>query len=139
MQSRFRAATLCATSALLAFALSACGPKAEQQSSNPPPAPAATNNPPGPLPDTNKNGTGMDEPSKNPNGAPGDAIITAKVKSALIGDKSVRASTINVDTKSNVVVLRGTVANEAAKTKAEQIAKKTQGVKEVVNQLTVKP
>lgn len=79
----------------------------------------------------------MDDPSKNPQGAPGDGVITAKVKSALIADKTVRARTVDVDTKSNVVVLRGTVESEAAVKKAEAIAKKTQGVKKVINQLKV--
>jgi hyperosmotically inducible protein len=124
---------------LVLASVSACDSKEKSERtppSNPPPSSSA--NPSGPLPDADKSGTGMDDPSKNPQGAPGDAVITAKVKSALIADKTIRARTVNVDTKSNVVVLRGTVENEAAVKKAEQIARKTQGVEEVINQLKVK-
>ena len=79
----------------------------------------------------------MNKPSTNPSGAPGDAIITAKVKSALIADKKVGATTINVDTKSNVVVLRGAVPTAAGKAAAEADAKKIEGVSKVINTLTV--
>ena len=41
--------------------------------------------------------------------------------------------------KNNVVTLRGTVATRADRTKAEQIAKGTEGVKSVRNQLAIKP
>lgn len=83
-------------------------------------------------------GTMNNKPSQNPNGAVGDAIITAKVKSAIIGD-GLGATGINVDTKSGVVALRGSVKTAADKTKAEADAKKMQGVTKVVNQLAVKP
>jgi osmotically-inducible protein OsmY len=44
-----------------------------------------------------------------------------------------------VDVKNNVVTLRGTVATKADRTKAEQIARTTEGVKSVRNQLVIKP
>ncbi len=81
----------------------------------------------------------MNQPSTNPNGAAGDGLITAKVKSAIIADTKVGAHNVNVDTKSGVVVLRGNVKTEAAKAAAEADAKKMQGVTKVVNQLTVNP
>ena len=84
-------------------------------------------------------GTMMNKPSENPNGATGDAVITAKVKSAIIADTKVGASGLNVDTKSGTVVLKGTVSSEAAKTAAVADAKKMEGVKNVIDQLTVKP
>ncbi len=84
-------------------------------------------------------GTMMNKASQNPNGAPGDAVITAKVKSALIADTKVGATGINVDTKSGTVVLRGKVKTAAAKQVAVADAKKMQGVKNVVDQLTVAP
>ncbi|MDQ2687632.1 MAG: BON domain-containing protein, partial [Armatimonadota bacterium] len=84
-------------------------------------------------------GTMMNQPSTNPNGAAGDGLITAKVKSAIIADTKVGAHNVNVDTKSGVVVLRGNVKTEAAKAAAEADAKKMQGVTKVVNQLTVNP
>jgi osmotically-inducible protein OsmY len=45
---------------------------------------------------------------------------------------------IDVDTVQNVVTLRGTVATEDARKQAERIARQTEGVKEVKNDLTVK-
>ena len=82
-------------------------------------------------------GTMMNKPSMNPNGAPGDALITAKVKSALIKDTI--AKSINVDTKSGTVVLKGTVANAADKATAIADTKKIEGVKNVIDHLTIKP
>lgn len=67
-----------------------------------------------------------------------DASITAKVKSALISDASVKAYVIDVDTKQNVVTLSGTVASEDVSSQAEKLARGVEGVKEVRNQLLVK-
>ena len=53
------------------------------------------------------------------------------------GADDLRDSTINVDVDNNVVTLKGTVANQAQKTKAEATAKAIEGVKTVRNQLTV--
>lgn len=84
---------------------------------------------------------------KNAAEATGDlataAALTPKVKNALIADKTIDASTINVDTKGtkDAVVLRGSVPSEAVKKKAEQITKKvltdSQSTYKVINQLTV--
>ncbi len=84
-------------------------------------------------------GTMMNKQSENPNGATGDAVITAKVKSAIIADTKVGATGLNVDTKSGTVVLKGTVSSAAAKDAAVADAKKMQGVKNVIDQLAVKP
>ena len=84
-------------------------------------------------------GTMMNKASQNPNGAAGEAVITAKVKSALIADTNVGATGINVDTKSGTVVLRGKVKTAAAKQAAVADAKKMQGVKNVIDQLAVAP
>ena len=67
-----------------------------------------------------------------------DATVTAKVKTALIADDSLKALTINVDTSQNVVTLRGTVASEDLRRRAEQLARGIEGVKEVRNELTIK-
>ena len=47
-------------------------------------------------------------------------------------------SDINVDTNNHVVTLKGTVASAAGKEKAAEIAKATDGVNSVVNELTIK-
>ena len=68
-----------------------------------------------------------------------NAALTAKVKTAFGADPTVSALAINVDTSGDgVVTLTGEVASDAAKAKAEEIAKATEGVKSVVNNLTVK-
>ena len=83
-------------------------------------------------------GTMMNKPSTNPAGTLGDAEITLRVKNALIADTNVKASAVNVDTKSQVVVLRGSQATQAAITGATNDAKQIKGVKQVISQLTVK-
>lgn len=70
---------------------------------------------------------------------PEDSTVTATVKSKLAVDTTTKASTINVDTKEGVVTLTGTVDTAAAKAQAETIAKATDGVKSVTNNLAVRP
>jgi hyperosmotically inducible periplasmic protein len=48
-----------------------------------------------------------------------------------------RDSTINVDVDNAIVTLSGTVATQAQKTKAAQVAKGVEGVKNVRNNLVV--
>ena len=66
-----------------------------------------------------------------------DAWITTKIQSKYFLDADVKGHQINVDTNNGVVTLKGTVANEQHKAAAEQIARDTEGVTRVVNQLTV--
>jgi len=66
-----------------------------------------------------------------------DAAITTEVKAKLLADSKVSGTKINVDTKEGVVTLKGTVKNEEEKVKAIQIARDTQGVQRVEDQLTV--
>jgi hyperosmotically inducible protein len=66
-----------------------------------------------------------------------DAWIHTKIRSKLLGEGEFPGGSLNVDVKNNVVTLRGTVATRADRTKAEQIAKSTEGVKSVRNQLVI--
>jgi hyperosmotically inducible protein len=68
-----------------------------------------------------------------------DAWIHTKIRSKLLGQGEFPGGSLNVDVKNNVVTLRGTVATKADRTKAEQIARTTEGVKSVRNQLVIKP
>jgi osmotically-inducible protein OsmY len=68
-----------------------------------------------------------------------DAAITAGVKTHLIGDADTKAYQINVETRNGVVQLNGFVDSASAKTEAERIASETEGVKEVRNNLEVRP
>ena len=66
-----------------------------------------------------------------------DPGITTAVKSKLAADERTSAMKIDVDTREKVVTLNGTVQTEAEKAAAEAVAKNTEGVTSVVNNLTV--
>jgi len=66
-----------------------------------------------------------------------DAAITAQVKTRLLADDQTRTININVDTEAGVVTLRGTVPTEAAKARAEEVAKAVDGVQVVANSLLI--
>ena len=67
-----------------------------------------------------------------------DAWITTKVHWFFMGEDALKGSDINVDTKDNVVTLKGTVKSSAGKIRAGELASRTDGVKKVVNELTIK-
>ena len=60
-----------------------------------------------------------------------DAGITMRVKSRLLEDPVVKGLKIDVDTRNGVVFLTGTVTNDAEKKQAIELAKTTEGVKDV--------
>lgn len=60
-----------------------------------------------------------------------DAWITTKVKSEFGTTSNVSAMDISVTTTDGVVTLSGTVASQAEKARAEQVAKGVKGVKSV--------
>lgn len=68
-----------------------------------------------------------------------DAWLHTKIRSKLFGEGEFPGGSLNVDVKNNVVTLRGSVATRADKTKAEEIARTTDGVKSVRNLLVIKP
>jgi hyperosmotically inducible protein len=61
------------------------------------------------------------------------------VKSKLAADDTVKAYQIDVDTKDRVVTLSGTVETMAQKDQAVMIARQTDGVRDVVDQIAVNP
>ncbi|HEX7186111.1 MAG TPA: BON domain-containing protein [Thermoanaerobaculia bacterium] len=66
-----------------------------------------------------------------------DASTTAKVKTKLVGDERVSAFDVNVSTRDGIVTLKGSVDEKAAKQAAEEIARGTEGVSDVVNMITI--
>jgi hyperosmotically inducible periplasmic protein len=68
-----------------------------------------------------------------------DAWIHTKITTKLLADRDASAHEVNVDVNNNVVTLRGTVDTAEEKAEAERIAKETEGVKSVRNQLKVAP
>ncbi|MGQ5525033.1 BON domain-containing protein [Chitinimonas sp. PSY-7] len=67
-----------------------------------------------------------------------DAAITAKVKAALVADKSLSALDIKVTTRAGQVTLSGSVNNPQASERAMQVASQVEGVKGVQDELQVK-
>ena len=68
-----------------------------------------------------------------------DAWILGKVKAQFVGEDVLKGSDINVDVDQHVVTLRGTVPTAAARARAMEIARKTDGAKSVVDRLTIAP
>ena len=66
-----------------------------------------------------------------------DAGITTAVKSKLAADDTVKAYQVDVDTQNKVVTLRGEVDSPAAETMAIQIARDTDGVRDVIDEIRV--
>ncbi|MCL4812441.1 MAG: BON domain-containing protein [Vicinamibacteraceae bacterium] len=66
-----------------------------------------------------------------------DAWITTKITAKFVGEDALEGSDIDVDTENGVVTLKGSVAAEAGRTRAMAIAKDTDGVKSVVDRLTI--
>jgi BON domain-containing protein len=66
-----------------------------------------------------------------------DAAITAAVKAKLAADGDINPFNIDVDTNEGVVTLQGRVEKAEARTKAEQLARETDGVKRVINLVKV--
>ena len=68
-----------------------------------------------------------------------DLKTTVKVKAALLGDQLTVHSHISVSTADGVVTLSGKVVSPWVAARAEQLAKQTEGVKQVVNNLKLSP
>lgn len=68
----------------------------------------------------------------------GDGALTAKIKSKMALDDTVKALNIDVDTVDGVVRLTGTVQSQQEREKALLLARDTVGVKEVRDGLIVR-
>ena len=66
-----------------------------------------------------------------------NGAITAKIKSKMTLDDTLDAIKIDVDTSDGIVTLNGTVNTEAQHQRAIQLAKETDGVRQVVDRLKV--
>ncbi len=66
-----------------------------------------------------------------------DTAISTKIKASLVKDQELKAFDIHVDTDHGVVHLAGTVDTKVQKSDAIRIAKTTDGVKDVVNDIVV--
>lgn len=68
-----------------------------------------------------------------------DVAITTAVKAKFVEDKSVDAAAIKVQTLNGTVQLSGFAKSNTEKAQAEYLARNTKGVRQVKNDLTVRP
>jgi hyperosmotically inducible protein len=66
-----------------------------------------------------------------------DAMITTRVKTALLNDPDIGALRIDLNTAGGVVTLSGDVKSKAEADRAVEVARKIQGVKDVRSSLKV--
>ena len=67
-----------------------------------------------------------------------DSVITAKVKTEIIKDNTLKSSEINVETFKGVVQLSGFVNSQADIARAIEVARNVKGVTSVKNDMRVK-
>ena len=67
-----------------------------------------------------------------------EGAITAKIKSKMALDDTVKALSIDIDTKGTVVTLSGRVNSEAERARALALARETTGVTAVTDRLVVR-
>lgn len=68
-----------------------------------------------------------------------DTAITTSVKARFIDNKEVDGTSIRVETLNGTVMLSGFAKSSLEKNTAENIAKNVKGVKQVKNELSVRP
>lgn len=83
-------------------------------------------------------GATIDSSMKKVDGYMDDSATTAKVKSALVDDKTIKSTDITVKTEKGVVTLSGFVGSQAQAEHAVKVAGKVDGVKSVNDKLHVK-
>lgn len=83
-------------------------------------------------------GAKIDSSIQKASGYVDDSSITAKVKSALLEDKSISSTDISVSTTKGVVTLSGFVSSQEIASRAVEIATKTEGVSSVSDKLQIK-
>lgn len=66
-----------------------------------------------------------------------DSVITAKIKAEILATKGLDSLDIHVKTKNGTVTLSGKVKDVAQVELAGKVARNSNGVKEVINELSV--
>lgn len=67
-----------------------------------------------------------------------DALITTKVKAAMVSEPTLKATEVKVETVKGTVHLSGFVGSKAEADKAAEVARNVKGVAEVQNDISVK-
>jgi osmotically-inducible protein OsmY len=82
---------------------------------------------------------GADQTATAPEREHSDPLITSRVQAKYFASPDVKGHRIDVDTKDGIVTLEGTVDTDAQRQAAAEIAKGTDGVVRVENELLVRP
>jgi len=85
---------------------------------------------------TGTTGTVAGRPEEVPGVGP-DAAITMKIQARYASDDVVKGRNIDVETANGVVTLKGEVDTKRERDAAEQLARETDGVKRVIDELKV--
>ncbi|HMD34933.1 MAG TPA: BON domain-containing protein [Vicinamibacterales bacterium] len=67
-----------------------------------------------------------------------DTWITSRIKTKMVGEDVLKDSDVHVSTTDHVVTLTGSVKSAAGRVKAAEIARSVEGVKEIVNKISVR-
>jgi hyperosmotically inducible protein len=67
-----------------------------------------------------------------------DSVVTTRVKSALLADENVKGFDISVETRKGEAHLSGLIDTQIQIDRAVQIASKIEGVKSIVNKMSIK-
>jgi hyperosmotically inducible protein len=118
------------------------GPTPPQGSSEPPASPGlgdarpavpnATTQPP----QTPRSGAAS-APAASAPARSGDTAVASALETKIAGDAQLKGADIQVSARDGIVMLQGTVPNQAAKQRAVTMARQTAGVVQVVDRLTV--
>jgi len=85
-----------------------------------------------------RGGGAVERTASNAGRAVDDSVITGKVKAALVADPTTKAHQIEVETFQGHVQLSGFVDSSEARSRAVEIARNVQGVKDVKNSLQLR-
>jgi osmotically-inducible protein OsmY len=80
-------------------------------------------------------GCGVFETTKDESAMGPDAVLEAKVKTALISSTDVDGAAIGVHIAGRVVTLSGFTDTQTERSRAEEIARQVEGVQRVVNRI----
>jgi osmotically-inducible protein OsmY len=85
-----------------------------------------------------RDGGAVERTASNAGRAVDDSVITGKVKAALVADPTTKAHQITVETFQGKVQLSGFVESSEARSRAVEIARNVEGVKDVKNSLQLR-
>jgi osmotically-inducible protein OsmY len=69
--------------------------------------------------------------------AANDATLASKVKARILAEEATRTAPITVEVREGVTTLKGNVLTEATRARVIELARGTEGVKSVVDELTI--